>query len=62
MSRRGLLFGAPLMKLLILLLFVLIAAALGTHFSSGGMKSVCQTVLFVTAGISAVAMLTGATD
>ncbi len=50
------------MKLLILLLFVLIAAALGTHFSSGGMKSVCQTVLFVTAGISAVAMLTGATD
>lgn len=50
------------MKLLILLLSVLIFAALGTHFSTGSMKSICQTVLFITAGISAVALVTGATD
>lgn len=50
------------MKLLIVLLFVLVASALGTHFSAGSMKSIFQTTLFVTAGISAVAMMTGATD
>ncbi|MFO0999993.1 MAG: hypothetical protein U0936_06640 [Planctomycetaceae bacterium] len=50
------------MKTLILLLFVLVAAALGTHFSEGSLKSIFQTVLFVTAGISAVALATGMTD
>jgi hypothetical protein len=50
------------MKLLVLLLFVLIVAALGTHFSVGSLKYTFQTVLFITAGISAVALITGATD
>ena len=37
------------MKRLIELLFLLVAAAMGTHFSEGSMKSVFQTALFVTA-------------
>jgi hypothetical protein len=50
------------MTRLIVLLFLLVVAAMGTHFSEGSMKSVFQTALFVTAGISAVALITGAID
>ena len=50
------------MKRLIALLFLLIVAALGTHFSEGSMKSVFQTALFITAGVSVVALITGAVD
>ena len=50
------------MKTLILLLAIIVFAALGTHFSVGSLRTMCQTVLFVTAGISAVVLMTGMTD
>jgi len=50
------------MKILLLLLLILVCAALGTHFSVGAVRVTFQYVLFITAGISAFVLISGATD
>lgn len=50
------------MKTLILLFTVMIGTALGAHFSGGYLHTVFLYSLFITAGISAVVLISGAAD
>ena len=50
------------MKILLLLFLMIVGTALGAYFSGGFVHTVFLYALFITGGVSAVVLISGASD